>query len=130
MPINNDTELEALLSVPDDFESLNDFLECFTLPLSLMQTPEGLTESVRLVVDNIQSQGVIYAEFRYAPQLHLENGMTQKDSIIPTLEGIKKTNLKVNLILCFMRGDDNDEVNEETLEYKRIFGSRWRGGRS
>ena len=86
-----------------------------------MQTPEGLTESVRLVADNIQSQGVIYAEFRYAPQLHLDKGMTQEDSIIAALEGIKKTSLKVNLILCFMRGDGNDEENEETLELAKKY---------
>ena len=93
LPTNNDTELEALLSVPDDCENLNDFLKCFDLPLSLMQTPEGLTETVRLVAENIQSQGVIYAEF----------------------------SLKVNLILCFMRGDNNDEKNEETLELAKKY---------
>ena len=104
LPTNNDIELEALLSVPDNCESLNDFLNCFGLPLSLMQTPEGLTESVRLVADNIQSQGVIYAEFRFAPQLHLKKGMTQEDAIIAALEGIKKTSLKVNLILQKLKG--------------------------
>lgn len=55
LPGENDEELEAKLTVPDDCESLNDFLECFALPLSLMQTPEGLSEAVRLVCDNIQS---------------------------------------------------------------------------
>ena len=59
----NDQELEDLLSVPHTCKSLNDFLKCFELPLSLMQTPEGLSESVRLVANNIQSHGVIYAEF-------------------------------------------------------------------
>ena len=121
LPTNNDTELEALLSVPDDCENLNDFLKCFDLPLSLMQTPEGLTETVRLVAENIQSQGVIYAEFRFAPQLHLDKGMTQEDSIIAALEGIKQTSLKVNLILCFMRGNNNDEENEETLELAKKY---------
>ena len=121
LPTNNDIELEALLSVPDNCESLNDFLNCFGLPLSLMQTPEGLTESVRLVADNIQSQGVIYAEFRFAPQLHLKKGMTQEDAIIAALEGIKKTSLKVNLILCFIRGTNNDKENEETLKLAKKY---------
>ena len=61
LPTDIDEELEELLSVPDDCESLNDFLECFELPLTLLQTPEGLTEAVRLVSNNIESQGVIYA---------------------------------------------------------------------
>ena len=64
LPTDIDEELEELLSVPDDCESLNDFLECFELPLTLLQTPEGLTEAVRLVSNNIESQGVIYVAIR------------------------------------------------------------------
>lgn len=115
LPTDDDEELEKLLSVPDDCESLNDFLECFELPLTLLQTPQGLSEAVKLVSDNIQSQGVIYAEIRWAPQLHTDNGMTQEDAIKAALEGLKKTNLKVNLILCCMRGEGNDKQNNETL---------------
>ena len=121
LPTDNDEELEELLSVPDDCESLNDFLQCFELPLTLLQTPEGLTEAVRLVSDNIQSQGVIYAEIRWAPQLHTDNGMTQEDAIKAALEGLKKTNLKVNLILCCMRGEGNEKQNNETLELAKKY---------
>ena len=111
----NDQELEDLLSVPHTCKSLNDFLKCFELPLSLMQTPEGLSESVRLVANNIQSHGVIYAEFRFAPQLHTDLGMTQEDAIKAALDGIKRTSLKVNLILCFMRGVGNEAQNLKYL---------------
>jgi adenosine deaminase len=121
LPTDNDEELEKLLSVPDDCESLNDFLKCFELPLTLLQTPEGLTEAVRLVSDNIQSQGVIYAEIRWAPQLHTDNGMTQEDAIKAALEGLKKTNLKANLILCCMRGEGNEKQNNETLELAKKY---------
>ena len=117
----NDRELEDLLSVPHTCKSLNDFLNCFELPLSLMQTPEGLSESVRLVANNIQSHGVIYAEFRFAPQLHTDLGMTQEDAIKAALDGIKRTSLKVNLILCFMRGEGNEAQNLETLELARKY---------
>ena len=121
LPTNNDTELESLLSVPDDCKSLNDFLKCFDLPLSLLQTPEGLSESVRLVGDNIASQGVIYVEIRYAPQLHCEKGMTQEDAIIAALDGLNKTKIKANLILCLMRGEGNEAENEETLELAKKY---------
>ena len=121
LPTNNDTELEKLLSVPDDCKSLDEFLKCFDFPSSLMQTKEGLSESVRLVADNIQSQGVIYAELRYAPQNHKLKGMTQEESIQAVLDGLKKTSLKANLILCFMRGDGNEAENEETLELAKKY---------
>ena len=121
LPASDDNALEKLLTVPEDCQSLNDFLKCFALPLSLMQTYNGLKESVRLVAENIRSQGVIYAEIRYAPQLHTSNGMTQEDAVKAALDGLKATSLKANLILCFMRGDDNADANNETLELARKY---------
>jgi len=121
LPASDDEELRRLLTVPADCESLNDFLECFNLPLSLMQTPEGLSEAVRLVAENVKSQGVIYAEIRFAPQLHTERGMTQEDAIRAALDGIKKTGLEVNLILCLMRGEGNEAMNEETLRLAKKY---------
>lgn len=108
-------ELEKLLRVPEGCLSLTEFLKCFDLPLSLMQTAPGLTEAVRLVADNIKSQGVVYGEIRFAPQLHTRQGLSQEDAIVAALEGLKKTDLKANLILCLMRGQGNEEENEETF---------------
>ena len=34
LPRNNDIELEVFISLPDDCESLNDFLKCFDFSLS------------------------------------------------------------------------------------------------
>ncbi len=121
LPAGTDEELKELLMVPDDCESLNDFLKCFKLPQSLMQTPEGLSEAVRLVADNIKSQGVVYAEIRFAPQRHLEKGMTQEEAVLAALDGLKKTDLKANLILCCSRGEGNEAQNEETLELARKY---------
>ena len=73
----DDSELEKQLTVPNDCENLNDFLKCFALPLSFMQTKEGLSEAVRLVSENIRSQGVVYAEIRFAPQLHDAGGRSK-----------------------------------------------------
>ncbi len=115
LPVD-DVKLAELLTVPPDCTSLNDFLKCFDLPLSLMQTSEGLSEAVRLVCDNIQSQGVVYAELRYAPQLHTNKDMTQEDAVRAALKGLSETELTANLILCCMRGEGNDEANYETLK--------------
>ena len=45
LPAATDEELLSLLSVPDTCENLNDFLKCFDLPLSLLQTEEALEEA-------------------------------------------------------------------------------------
>lgn len=116
-----DGELEKLLSVPHDCRSLNDFLACFDLPLSLLQTREALSECVYREGEMIWSQGVVYAEIRFAPQLHMQRGMTQEDAILAALDGLKRTKLKANLILCCMRGDGNDSENFETVELAKKY---------
>ena len=121
LPAENDKELLQLLSVPADCTSLNDFLSCFALPDSLMQTEEGLREAVRLVMDEALSQGVIYAELRFAPQLHTNGGMTQEQAVCAALDGLKRSALKGNLILCCMRGEDTMDANFETLELAKKY---------
>lgn len=121
LPSTDNAELEKLLTVPEDCKNLNDFLTCFALPCSLMQTYEGLSEAAYLVAEDMRAQGVIYGEIRYAPQLHTENGMTQEDAIKAVLEGVSKSGLKANIILCCMRGEGNEEANLETVELAKKY---------
>ena len=121
LPAEDDVGLRSMLTVPADCADLNDFLACFALPDSLMQTEAGLREAVRLVMDEALSQGVIYAELRFAPQLHAGGGMTQEQAVLAALEGLRRTALKGNLILCCMRGSDTAEANFETLEIAKKY---------
>jgi adenosine deaminase len=100
---------------------LNDFLKCFDLPLTLLQTKAGIREAVRLVLENIRRQGVVYAEIRFAPQLHTQRGLTQEDAVQAAVEGLKNAELPGNLILCCMRGADNQAENRETVELARQY---------
>lgn len=121
LPAKNDEELLSLLSVPDTCENLNDFLKCFDLPLSLLQTEEALEEAVSLILSEMQKDGVIYAELRFAPQFHTQKGMTQETAIQAALRGLKKSPIPGNLILCCMRGESNRQENLETLELARKY---------
>ena len=115
LPAANDAELLRKLSVPEDCESLNEFLECFGLPCRLLQTKEGITEAVRLVQEDCLSQGLEYLELRFAPQKHCAEGLSQEDAILAALDGLSKSKLHTNLILCLMRADNNKEENAETV---------------
>ena len=121
LPTDNDEELKDLLTVSPDCKDLNEFLDRFELPVSLLQTPEGLSEAVYLVMEDCKATGDIYAEIRFAPQLHCENGMTQEDAINAALEGLKRSDLCGNLILCCMRGENNEEENMETVELAKKY---------
>ena len=39
-------QLNNALSVGEDCQSLNEFLQCFDLPLKLLQTKEGISEAI------------------------------------------------------------------------------------
>lgn len=111
----DEKELERQLSVSEDCRSLNDFLQCFSLPLSLMQTAQAIEKAVYLVQENIRKDGVIYGEIRFAPQLHCQKGLTQEEAVQAALAGLSRSTLACNLILCCMRGEDTAEPNAETL---------------
>ena len=114
-------QLEAMLSVPPSCESLNDFLRCFAFPLTLLQTREGIREAVRLVLEIVHKNHVIYAEIRFAPQLHTSRGLTQAEVVQAALEGLRSGPIPGNLILCCMRGSDTHKANLETVETAKQF---------
>ena len=114
LPYKSDKELESHLSV-ETAENLGEFLKCFKLPLEILQTETCITEAIKLVADNIKSQGVIYVEIRFAPQFHTKGGLTQAQVVEAAKKGAKEASIKVNLILCFMRMKNNKAENEETL---------------
>ena len=119
LPADNDEELKRLLQVPADCTSLDDFLKCFELPGSLMQTPEGIKTAVKLVLEDCKQQGIAYAELRFAPQFHTFGDMDQEEAVSAALKGLWEINeeagIHANLILCLMRGEGNEAANEETL---------------
>ena len=121
LPAETDEEIEKLVRVAPDCQSLTEFLKHFGLPCSLMQTRKGLEEGAYLILENMRATGTAYAEIRFAPQFHRRNGLTQEELIQSLLTGMKKSKLKANLILCLMRGDNTAEGNLETLEAAKKF---------
>ena len=57
----SDAELQNALQVPDNCKDLNEYLERFDLPLTVLQTPESIEESVVLLADELKQLGYIYA---------------------------------------------------------------------
>ena len=118
---DNDKELLEKLQVSEGCRDLNEYLEKFDFPCSLMQTPIGITTAVRNLEAELAAQGLIYAEIRFAPQLHLQKGMTQSEVVAAAVKGMGQGALKSNLILCCMRGKDNHEANLETVRVAKDF---------
>ncbi len=115
LPTQDREELSSLLSVPGDCEDLNQYLKCFSLPCSLMQTKETIREAFTRIKEELKAAGLLYAELRFAPQLHTRQGLTQEEVLLAALDGCRNSDLYSNLILCCMRGADNHAANMETV---------------
>lgn len=117
----DDHELQQLLQVEADCQDLNEYLEKFDLPVSLLQTKEALSTAVYNLEKELQEQGMLYAEIRFAPQQHLAQGLTQEEVIEAAIDGMNRCDFRSNLILCCMRGDGNQAQNLETVQAAQAY---------
>ncbi|MGO9589950.1 MAG: adenosine deaminase [Candidatus Acidiferrales bacterium] len=88
--------------------------------------------SLRLVTEDIFRQlvddGVIYAELRFAPLLHLEQGLTPEQvvSVVDrsTEDLIRETGLEARLILCTLRHFTEEQSMQTAKLVEQFRGSR------
>ena len=117
--------LKKLLSVSPDCRDLNEYLEKFSLPLSLLQTEDAISYAVKSIGYAEEALGVDYVEIRFAPQLHTRKGLTQRQVIEAAADSAvffnADNNTKIRLLLCCMRGDDNYDANLETVKLAAEF---------
>lgn len=111
--------LRAAMTVSPDCADLREYLEKFDLPLRLLQRAACIEYAVYGLMRDLKAQGLCYGEIRFAPQLHLQQGLTQSEvaqaAINGRNKGIRELGITVNLILCCMRGEKNHAENAETV---------------
>lgn len=112
-------DVKESVSAGENCESLADYLKCFELPGQLLQTEESLELASRDLTERLVSQGLIYSEIRFAPQLHIRKGLTGEKAVEAVIRGMKKglgqSRMKAGILLCAMV-NGSDRENEETFE--------------
>lgn len=130
LPADTREELIPYLTAPDDCQSLNEYLEKFQIPLQVLQTEAALKQAASELIKELGREGLLYVEIRFAPQLHLEQGLNQKKVIQAVLDGVNQGiresrkeggRIFARLILCCMRGKENQRENEETVRLAAEF---------
>ena len=104
-------EIHNKMILSKECHDLNEFLTKFEFPISLIQSVESIKLAIKNLQDELLKQGIIYAEIRFAPQLHKRNGLSQEEVVKAAIEGLNLSELKCNLILCCMRGNNNYDEN-------------------
>lgn len=96
--------------------SLTDFLAVFDFFYEIGRDPNFQKEQARKIVHLFQKQGIIYAETRFSPHLYANEKITPQSITQAVLDGLnigyEQTGLRVNAILCMMRGAPVAHLNE------------------
>lgn len=114
MEIKSEEALKRLMVAPSDCQDLNDYLTKFDYSLELLQTEKAITYSVCELLKIQKAQGLTYSEIRFAPQLHIRKGLSQEQVVAAAVRGLQ--GFSSGLILCCMRGADDQSLNMETVE--------------
>jgi adenosine deaminase len=106
--------------------SLEKYLQTFGVTIAVMQTEEGLRRVAREAVVDLASDGVVYAEQRYAPEQHVSAGLSLQQVVDAVQAGFAEgiaaaadagRSIRIGTILTAMRPLDRwDEIAELTLE--------------
>ncbi|MBD0711094.1 MULTISPECIES: adenosine deaminase [unclassified Streptomyces] len=73
-----------------DSGSLERYLETFAHTCAVMQTREALFRVAAECAVDLAEDGVVYAEVRYAPEQHLEGGLTLEEVVEAVNEGFRE----------------------------------------
>ena len=119
-----------------DSGSLVRYLETFSHTVAVMQTREQLTRVARECALDLAADGVVYAESRFAPELHIEGGLALDEVVEAVLAGFREgeeeaaaagTPIRMRTLLTAMRhAARSREIAELAVRLPRPRGRRVR----
>jgi len=106
-PTISRAQFDAEFVAPQLCTSLADFLTRAPRGFQLMQTADALRLVTEDLFQQLAADNVIYAEIRFAPLLHLLQGLTP-EAVVQTVDRateacIRATGIEARLILCTLR---------------------------
>ena len=118
-PCEDVLSMKKMLTANPDAKDLGEVLQVFNIPLKVLQKQYALKRAAKELVEDLKKAGNDYAEIRFAPQLSVKEGLSQKEVLNAVIDGIKEgmkenPDIEVGLLLCMMRGGSK-EANRETV---------------
>jgi adenosine deaminase len=107
LPTTDPDELEAWMTRGASRKDLVLYLETFAHTVGVMQSPDALVRVARECAEDLAEDGIVYAEVRFAPELHLARGMALDDVVEAVQEGFRLASegrpITVRTLLTAMR---------------------------
>lgn len=108
-----------------DVHSLEEYLERFTVTLSVLQTADALERVAYELAEDAAADGVRYIEVRYAPVLNVQGGLSLGEAVEAPLRGLARAEQDHGtvgrVIVCALRHLDPDlslQVAELAVDYR------------
>lgn len=87
LPTNDVNELATWFRTRSHSGSLERYLEPFSHTVAVMQTPDALHRVAYECVQDLAGDSVVYAEVRFAPELHIDRGLSFDEIVESVLAG-------------------------------------------
>jgi adenosine deaminase len=123
LPTTDAAELAAWFTRGADRRDLDLYLETFDHTVGVMQTKDALERVAAEAAEDLAADGVVYAEVRFAPELHLLQGLTLDEIVTSVLDGFRRgtegTDLTVGTLVTAMRhAAVSTEIAELALRHR------------
>jgi adenosine deaminase len=89
LPADNAEELTQKLTEGAHRGHLEVYLDAFRHTVAVMQTPDALRRVAAECAEDLAADGVVYAEVRFAPELHTERGLGLDEVVEAVLDGFR-----------------------------------------
>jgi adenosine deaminase len=120
LPTTDPEGLAAWFRDRADSGSLEAYLGTFVHTAGVMQTADALRRVAREAVEDLAADGVVYAEERFAPELHQSGGLSLQQAVDAVRAGLAEgeaaaaaqgRTIRTGVLLCAMRQSDRaDEI--------------------
>ncbi len=87
LPATDADELATWFRTRSHSGSLERYLEPFSHTVAVMQTPDALHRVAFECVEDLAADSVVYAEVRFAPELHIDRGLSFDEIVEAVLAG-------------------------------------------
>ncbi|MEU4562073.1 adenosine deaminase [Actinoplanes sp. NPDC023936] len=128
LPARDPERLGEWFVAAADSGSLERYLETFAHTVAVMQTEEGLHRVAKECALDLAADGVVYAEVRYAPEQHLERGLTLDQVVDAVDAGFREGSaeaaaagrpIRIGTLLTAMRhAARSQEIAELAVRYR------------
>ncbi len=111
LPADDPEALTTWMQRGANRKDLTLYLETFAHTVAVMQTAEAIERVSRECAEDLAADGVVYAEIRFAPELHTEKGLSLDGVVEAVLAGFAAgsagTDLTIRAICSAMRHQHN-----------------------